>query len=88
VAVSPDHQDQGIGRALMAAVTGGLGKQETMPLVLIGDPEYYERHFGFNSKYTSDWQLPGPYEQHRLLAICPQGDRTPRKGILGPYGSN
>lgn len=85
VAVSPDHQDQGIGRALMAGVTGGLGPDETMPLVLIGDAEYYERHFGFNSQYTGGWRLPGPFEQARLLAICPRGDQTPKNGMIGPY---
>ena len=85
VAVSPAHQDQGIGRALMAGVMGGLGENEKMPLMLIGDAEYYERHFGFSSQFTGGWRLPGPYEQHRLLAICPMGADTPKNGIIGPY---
>ena len=85
VAVAPDHQDQGIGRALMAAIFAGLGKDETMPLVLIGDPEYYGRHFGYSDARTSGWRLPGPYEQHRLLARCRDDVPLPGEGLLGPY---
>jgi len=83
VAVDPDRQQGGIGRrlteaALAAAAT--LGLDEAM--MLIGDPEYYARFFGFSAARTGQWRLPGPVERHRLLA---RGERVPdAAGMLGP----
>lgn len=83
VAVDPARQQGGIGRALMihaldAAAACGLNGA----LVLIGDPEYYERFFGFTAQRTSRWRLPGPVEHRRLLA---RGEAVPDlSGELGP----
>ena len=65
VAVAPDRQGTGIGRALMEESIAAAGEQA--PLMLIGDPEYYGR-FGFGAERTGGWRMPGPYEQRRLLA--------------------
>ncbi|SNS64432.1 Predicted N-acetyltransferase YhbS [Sphingomonas laterariae] len=68
VAVRPDRQRDGIGRKLMekmlAAADAGLADS----LVLIGDPEYYGRFFGFDAQWTGGWEVPGPVERRRLLA--------------------
>ncbi len=80
VAVAPDRQGTGIGRALMAATIGAAGT--AAPLMLVGDPEYYGR-FGFTAERTAGWRLPGPHEQHRILA---RGDLLIRSGILGARG--
>lgn len=69
VAVAPERQRDGIGRilmthALLAAHTEGLDEA----MMLIGDPEYYGRFFGFDASRTAGWRLPGPVERHRLLA--------------------
>lgn len=85
VAVSPDRQDQGIGRALMRAVFAGLNAGERLPLVLIGDPDYYSRLFGYTAERTGGWDLPGPFERERLLAICHADLQLPERGMLGPY---
>lgn len=85
VSVAPDHQDQGIGRALMAAVFGAMGVGEKLPLVLLGDPEYYGTRFGFSAERTGGWTLPGPYEQHRLLALARPDSLMPERGMLGPW---
>jgi predicted N-acetyltransferase YhbS len=85
VGVAPDHQDQGIGRALMASVFGALGVGEKLPLVLLGDPEYYGTRFGFSADRTGGWTLPGPYEQHRLLALVRPDLPIPKRGMLGPW---
>ncbi|MGP7796051.1 GNAT family N-acetyltransferase [Sphingomonas sp. CLY1604] len=83
VAVDPDRQRDGIGRDLMtrmlaAAQAEGLDDR----LMLIGDPEYYGRFFGFDAARTGAWRLPGPVERHRLLA---RGDAIPAvAGMLGP----
>jgi predicted N-acetyltransferase YhbS len=83
VAVAPERQQGGLGRQLMdralaAAVAEGLDDR----LVLIGDPEYYGRFFGFVADRTGGWRLPGPVEASRLLA---RGDAVPAgAGTLGP----
>lgn len=83
VAVDPDRQRDGIGRRLMtqaldAAAREGLDDR----LMLIGDPEYYGRFFGFDAARTAAWRLPGPVERHRLLA---RGAAVPdAAGLLGP----
>jgi len=51
--------------------------------VLIGDPEYYGRHFGFIADQTANWELPGPFERRRLLART-GGRDLPYRGMLGP----
>lgn len=82
VAIRPGFQGQGYGRALMRAATEGataLGRDGA--LMLIGDPEYYAR-FGFSDEATSDWDAPGPFARHRLLA---RGTAVPKgPGLLGP----
>ncbi len=80
VAVDPDRQQAGIGRALMEAMLAVAG--DTGVLMMIGDPEYYGRFFGFTAERTGKWRLPGPFEPRRLLA---RGDAVPdRAGIVGP----
>ena len=83
VAVEPARQRDGIGRMLMthalhAAHTAGLDEA----MMLIGDPDYYGRFFGFTAQRTAAWRLPGPVERHRLLA---KGAGVPAgAGMLGP----
>ena len=51
-------------------------------MMLIGDPEYYGRFFGFTADRTGKWRLPGPVERRRLLA---RGPAVPDvAGALGP----
>lgn len=83
VAVAPERQRDGIGRRLFlhmlaAAEREGLDRA----MMLIGDPEYYGRFFGFSAERTGRWELPGPVERHRLLARGP--DVPERAGMLGP----
>lgn len=80
VAVVPERQRDGIGRQLVA---GALARVPDAPLMLIGDPEYYGRFFGFSAARTGKWRLPGPVERHRLLA---RGDGVPDgAGSIGPH---
>lgn len=67
VAVQPDVQNIGIGTALMAALIAAADTTGADALMMIGDPDYYER-FGFTAGGTGGWHIDGPYEQHRLLA--------------------
>ena len=83
VAVEPTHQGDGIGRRLMArALDAAAATGFDDALMLIGDPDYYGRFFGFTAERTTRWNAPGPVERHRLLA---RGDAVPdATGMLGP----
>ena len=70
VAVAPERQGTGIGRRLMEASLAAADAQG-LALMLIGDPDYYGRFFGFSAAVTGAWRLPGPVERHRLLARGP-----------------
>ena len=85
VAVRPEVQRGGHGHMLMthmldAAETGADGA-----LMMIGDPEYYGRFFGFDADATGEWELPGPFEKRRLLARAVNGHDLPAgAGMIGP----
>jgi predicted N-acetyltransferase YhbS len=83
VAVAPERQRNGLGRRLMEqALAAAAADGRDDGLVLIGDPEYDERFFGFSAARTGAWRLPGPVARHRLLA---RGARVPdAPGELGP----
>lgn len=83
VAVLPARQKEGIGRALTAAFCDAADRAGAPPQLLIGDPEYYGRFFGFRAEPTAGWELPGPVERRRLLLRGP-ADGLPATGTLGP----
>lgn len=85
VAVLPHLQGHGYGQALMQASLSALDSRAPLPQVMIGDPEYYERFFGFSPAHTGGWRLPGPFEQRRLLCRTDNPAVLPREGMLGPW---
>ena len=87
VAVLPEHQDQGYGRALMAALTAALEPEAPLPQVLIGDTDYYAR-FGFSNAWTGGWRCPGPWDPARLMVRCENPAVLPKEGVLGPWIGN
>ncbi len=87
VAVLPEEQGRGFGKALMAASLGALSPEAPLPQVMIGDPDYYGRFWGFTAEPTKSWKLPGPWEPHRLLVRCDKPGVLPEEGMLGPWRS-
>lgn len=85
VAVLPEAQGLGHGKALMTAALAALDPQAPLPQVMIGDPEYYGRFWGFTAAHTGGWSLPGPFERHRLLVRCDNLAVLPAQGMLGPW---
>ena len=69
---------------MMDAVVAAAKAQGTAPLMMIGDPEYYGRFWGFSAQDTSGWRAPGPVEQRRLLALSVDGRAVGGAGMLGP----
>ncbi|MES2173641.1 MAG: N-acetyltransferase [Pseudomonadota bacterium] len=84
VAVDPAHQFGGHGRAMMEAVVAAARAQGSEPLMMIGDPEYYGRFWGFVADGTAGWDAPGPFEPRRLLALSVDGRLIGGHGMLGP----
>ena len=84
VAVLPEHQGEGYGKALMAASLGSIDPEAGLPQVLIGDEPYYGQ-WDFSARYTGGWRCPGPWEPERLLVRCANPAILPREGILGPW---
>lgn len=85
VAVRPDVQRGGHGRALMVHMLDAAETKADSALMMIGDPEYYGRFFGFTADATGAWNLPGPFEPRRLLARGVNGHILPTgAGMIGP----
>ena len=85
VAVMPHEQGRGFGKALMTASISAIDPRSPLPQVMIGDPEYYGRFWGFTNAHTGGWKLPGPWEPHRLLVRCDNPSILPGEGMLGPW---
>ena len=85
VAVLPERQGEGFGKALVAAALGALSPQAPLPQVMVGDPDYYDRFFGFSAAPTAGWTLPGPWDPARLLCRTDRPAALPREGRLGPW---
>jgi predicted N-acetyltransferase YhbS len=84
VAVLPALQRGGVGRMLMTHMLAVADAGAADALMMIGDPEYYGRFFGFTAEATGGWHLPGPVERHRLLARIRRAGKVPREGVIGP----
>jgi len=86
VAVLPGVQGEGHGRMLMDRLIEAAGTTTSDPLVMIGDPGYYQRFWGFSADDTGQWQAPGPFDPARLLARPARDGAAPvpRAGMLGP----
>ncbi|MCC6479543.1 GNAT family N-acetyltransferase [Sphingorhabdus sp.] len=81
VAVATTEQGKGIGQLLMHSMLAAAAKIGEPAMVMIGDPEYYER-FGFTADATGGWTLPGPWEPRRLLARNAAGLPLPAAGMI------
>ena len=84
VAVEPGIQRSGIGQTLMRAVLATAKVINAPPLMMIGDPEYYGRFFGFTADGTAGWELDGHVERRRLLVRARFLQNVPRSGRILP----
>lgn len=83
VAVLPERQGEGFGKALMAAQSHAFDPAAPLPQVLIGDAPYYAR-FGF-VEAPRGWQCPGPWDPARLMVRGVPPALLPQEGMLGPW---
>jgi len=86
VAVAEDCRSQGLGGALVRRAIQAARKLGHDAIVLVGDPEYYER-FGFSGAKTRDLWMPGPFERRRLLGReLVAGALDGARGMIAPAG--
>ncbi len=85
VAVLPGLQGKGYGRALVTASLTAIDPRAPLPQVMIGDPDYYGRFFGFSNAHTGGWQMPGPFDPRRLLCRTANPSILPKEGMLCPW---
>ncbi|MBN9057496.1 MAG: N-acetyltransferase, partial [Rhizobiales bacterium] len=68
LAVDCAHEGKGIGGALMRAAITEARDRGHGAVLLVGDPEYYER-FGFFAEKARHLVMPGPFERRRFLGL-------------------
>lgn len=68
LAVDPSSSGMGIGSALMRQAIAKAKMLGHGAILLVGDPEYYQR-FGFTAQKTGNLAMPGPFEKRRFLAL-------------------
>jgi predicted N-acetyltransferase YhbS len=91
LAVHPSCRKRGIGstlvqHALREAARRRQSGSQFGAVLLVGDASYYGR-FGFSSAQTGALWLPGPYEQHRLLACeLKPGALDGARGLISAAG--
>ena len=86
VAVAQDCRSKGLGGAMVRRAIQAARKLGHDAIVLVGDPEYYER-FGFSGTKTGALWMPGPFERHRLLGReLTVGALDGARGMIAPTG--
>ena len=68
LAVESQHQNSGIGRALMEQAIFAARNMGADSILLVGDEPYYAR-FGFCAALARSLHLPGPFERPRFLGL-------------------
>ncbi len=86
VAVAEDCRSRGLGGAMVRRAIQTARKLGYSAIVLVGDPEYYNR-FGFSGEKTGALWMPGPFERHRLLGReLKVGALDGARGMIGAAG--
>jgi len=68
LAVAPDRQGSGVGRALMKLGLERASQTGAKLVILVGDEPYYGR-VGFKKVPDGQLMMPGPVDPHRLLYL-------------------
>jgi putative acetyltransferase len=76
LAVRPDRQRQGVGKALMHAVLGAAEALDEPLVALLGDPAYYRR-FGFLASEQYGIAPPEPSWGHHFQVRLLSADQPP-----------
>jgi predicted N-acetyltransferase YhbS len=86
LAVDPAHQGKGLGGRMMKHAISAARMRGHDAILLVGDAPFYGR-FGFSAEKTGSLQMPGAYEQHRLLGLeLTAGALAGARGLIGATG--
>lgn len=86
LAVDKGVQSEGVGSGLMRLAIARAVAIGHTGIILVGDPEYYER-FGFTADHTTGLVMPAPVDRRRFLGL----ELAPRslvgaRGVIAPTG--
>jgi predicted N-acetyltransferase YhbS len=81
LAVDRGTQGKGVGAGLMQVALARAADAGHGAIILVGDPEYYER-FGFAADPATGLVMPGPVDRRRLLGV-----ELTRNGLHGAEGA-
>ncbi|WP_152048020.1 GNAT family N-acetyltransferase [Aureimonas psammosilenae] len=86
LAVAKGSEGLGLGTRLMRRAIAEAAWRGHRAVLLVGDPDYYER-FGFSAAKASGLAMPGPFERHRMLGL-ELADNTLKgaSGMIRPTG--
>lgn len=76
IAIAQSCRGKGFGGALILQSLVAAKAQGHDIVMLVGDLDYYGR-FGFGNVHTQSWQMPGPVDQQRVLALSLKGAALP-----------
>jgi predicted N-acetyltransferase YhbS len=76
IAIAESCRGKGLGGGLIQQSLGAARAQGHDIVMLVGDRDYYGR-FGFGNAATVGWQMPGPVDQQRVLALSLQHQPLP-----------
>ena len=86
LAVDTAAQSDGVGSGLMRFAMARAASLGHEGIILVGDPEYYER-FGFSADTTGGLLMPAPVERRRFLGLeLAQGALTAAAGLIVATG--
>ncbi|TNB49132.1 N-acetyltransferase [Martelella lutilitoris] len=86
LAVDPSANGKGVGSALMRAAIAAAEARGHGAILLVGDPEYYQR-FGFVAEKAEHLVMPGPFERRRFLGLeLREGSLSGAAGLLVAAG--
>ena len=86
LAVDPCANGKGVGSALMRAAIAAAEARGHGAILLVGDPEYYQR-FGFSAEKAEHLVMPGPFERRRFLGLeLTEGFLSGAAGLLVATG--
>jgi predicted N-acetyltransferase YhbS len=84
LAADPGIQGKGVGSGLMQVALSRAAMAGHGAVILVGDPEYYER-FGFTADRTSGLIMPAPVERRRFLGLDLLAEQNQGHGRGGRY---
>lgn len=84
LAVHPERQNMGVGRALIAEGLTRARTREHKLIILVGDPPFYAR-FDFRQVPDGQIALPGPVDPKRLMYLeLAEGALVEAQGLMLP----